>query len=126
MPVERQREYETICIVRPDAAEEDFSEIRERVDEVVENSGGHVLKHDDWGRRKLAYEIRDETEGRQFERGVYHYYRYIAPGGTVSEVERNLGLLDPVLKFLTVKLDDDLIAEERLARTDDEEVVVPT
>lgn len=127
MPVERQREYETICIIRPDAAEEDFSTIKERVENVVEDSGGHVLKFDDWGRRTLAYEIRDETEGRKFERGVYHYYRYMAPAGTVSEVERQLKLLDPVLKFLTVKLDDDLIPEERLARPEDEdEVVVPT
>ncbi len=128
MPVERQREYETIYIIRPDASEEDFSTVKERVEKVLDDSGGHVLKFDDWGRRTLAYEIRDKTEGKKFEQGVYKYYRYIAPPGTVSEVERHLGLLDPVLKFLTVKLDDDLVAEERLARPEEEEeeVVVPT
>ncbi len=125
MPVERQREYETIYIVRPDASEEDFETIRERVETVIEEAGGHLLTKDDWGRRQLAYEMKDKTEGRMFEQGVYHYYRYMVPPGTVDEVERFLRLLDPVLKFLSVKLDDDLIPEERLAQTGDLEIVVP-
>lgn len=126
MPVERQREYETIYIVRPDAAEEDIATIRERIESVLEEEGGHLLRFDDWGERRLAYEIRDKTEGRQFERGLYHYYRYLVPPGTVGELERHLRLLDPVLKFLSVKIDDDLIPDERLARSEEEEeVVVP-
>ncbi len=125
MPVERQREYETIYIVRPDASEEDFETIAERVEKVIEDEGGHLLTKDDWGRRQLAYEIKDKTEGRMFEQGVYHYYRYMVPPGTVEEVERHLRLLDPVLKFLSVKIDDDLIPEERLAQSGDLEVVVP-
>ena len=125
MPVERQREYETIYIVRPDASEEDSSTISERVESIIENEGGHLLRHDDWGTRKLSYEIKDKTEGRKFEQGVYHYYRFMVPPGTVAEIERNLRLLDPVLKFLSVKLDDDLIPDERLARPEEEEVVVP-
>ena len=91
MPVERQREYETIYILRPDAAAEDVSTIRERVEGVIGNEGGHLLKFDDWGSRKLAYEIKDKAEGRRFERGVYHYYRYMVPSGTVAELERNKG-----------------------------------
>lgn len=125
MPVDRQREYETIVIIRPDAAEDEFQEVRDRVDDVVDSEGGHMLQTDDWGRRTLAYEIKDSTEGRQFERGVYHYYRYIGPSGTVAELERNLKLLDSVLKFLTVKIDDDLIPDQRLAQPEEEEIVVP-
>lgn len=124
MPVERHREYETIVIIRPDAAEDEFSTVRERVAEAVESEGGQMIKNDDWGRRELAYEIKDTTEGRKFERGVYHYYRYLGPPGTVQELERNLKLLDEVLKFLSVKLDDDLIPEERLKRPEPD-VVVP-
>jgi small subunit ribosomal protein S6 len=123
MPVERQREYETIYIVRPDVAEEDLATIRERVETVIDSEGGHTLRFDDWGPRRLAYIIRDNSEGRKFERGHYQYYRYLVPPGTVTELERNLKLLDNVLKFLTVKIDDNLIPEERLARTPDEEEV---
>ena len=121
MPVERQREYETIYILRPDAAAEDVTTIRERVEDAIDSEGGHLLKFDDWGSRKMAYEIKDKTEGRRFERGLYHYYRYMVPSGTVAELERRLRLLDPVLKFLTVKLEDDLIPDERLARPEEEE-----
>ena len=122
MPVERQSEYETIYIVRPDAAEEDFAKVSDRVEKIIDAEGGHLLKHDEWGRRQLAYEIKDKTEGRRFEQGIYHYYRYMVPPGTVQEIERNLRLLDSVLKFLSVRLDDDLIAAERLARPVEEEV----
>lgn len=121
MPVERQREYETIYIVRPDASEEDFTSIRERVEGIIDNDGGHLIKFDDWGERQLAYEIKDSTEGRRFERAAYQYYRYLAPSGTITELERNLRLLDPVLKFLTVKIKDNLIPEERLAQPEEEE-----
>ncbi len=121
MPVERQREYETIYIVRPDIGDEEMAAIRERVESVIDNEGGHTLRFDDWGPRRLAYVIKDNTEGRKFERGHYQYYRYLVPPGTVTELERQLKLQDNVLKYLSVKLDDDLIPEERLSRSPDEE-----
>ena len=124
MPVERQREYETIYIVRPDADEEQIAEIQKRVKKVIEDEGGHILRSDKWGERKLSYEIKDKTEGKRFDRGVYHYQQYMVPPGTVAEIERHLRLLDPVLKFLSVKIDDDLVPDERLNRPE-EEVVVP-
>jgi small subunit ribosomal protein S6 len=124
MPVERQSEYETIYIMRPDSNDEDRSSVRERIEGVVEAREGHVLKFDDWGQRELAFEVRDPTEGKRYGRGVYHYYRYIGPNDTVAEVERNLRLVDVVFKYMTIKLDDDLIAEERLARPEEEEAEV--
>jgi len=114
--VERQREYETVYILRPGSDDESSSKARERVEGIIENSGGHVMKFDDWGLRKLAYEMRDRTEGVYHERGVYQYYRFLAPPETVAEVERNLRILDQVMKYLTVKLDEDLLADERLAQ----------
>lgn len=113
---ERQREYETVYILRPAADVESTSKARERVEGIIENAGGHVMRFDDWGLRKLAYEMRDRTEGVYHERGLYQYYRYLASPDTIAEVERNLRILDPVMKYMTVKLDDDLIAEERLAQ----------
>lgn len=121
MAAERQCEYETIFILRGDSNDEERTSARDRVEGVVEARDGHVLKFDDWGARELAYEIRDPTTGKRYDRGVYHYYRYIGPGDVVAEVERNLKLLDPVLKFMTIKVDDDLIPEERLARPEEEE-----
>jgi small subunit ribosomal protein S6 len=120
--VERQTEYETVYILRAGSTPEDVSKARERVEGIIENTGGHVLRFDDWGLRRLAYQVRDRTDASYHERGTYQYYRFLAPSKTVAEVERNLRILDPVLKFLTVKLQDGLIPAERLARGAEEEV----
>ena len=112
----RQREYETVYILRPNAPEEDNTKTRERVEGIIENAGGHVLKFDNWGMRKLSYAIRDKAEQEFHERGRYIYYRYLAPSETVAEVERNLRIIDPVIKFMTVKLEADLLPGERLAK----------
>ena len=113
MATELQREYETIYILRPGTDQDARAKARERVDGILNNSGGHVLKFDDWGDRRLAYRIRDR-EGTHHGRGLYQYYRYLAPGDAVQEIERNLRILDDVLKFVTVKLDEDLVPEERI------------
>lgn len=114
MAVDRHREYETVYILRPSAGEDVAQKTRDRVEGIISNGGGHLLRFDNWGSRKLAYPIKDKVEGVTMERGTYQYYRFIGPNDVVAEVERNLRILDPVIKFLTVKLEDDLIPEERL------------
>lgn len=121
MAAQRQNEYETIYILRPAAGEDDKAAARDRVQGIVADANGHSLKFNDWGSRRLAYRIRDAAEGRHHEQGVYQYFRYLAPGDTVAEIERNLRMLEPVLKYMTVKIEDDLIPEERLARPEEEE-----
>lgn len=114
MAVERQREYETVYILRPSAGEDIAQQTRDRVEGIITNNGGHVLRFDNWGSRKLAYEIQDRTDNVHVERGTYQYYRFIAPNELVSELERNLRIIDPVLKYMTVKLEEDLVPEERV------------
>ena len=101
MPVERQREYETVYILRPNATDEERTKAQERFD--------------DWGLRKLAYEIRDRGNAEYHDRGRYQYYRYVAPADTIAEIERNLRIVDAVIKYLTVKIADNLIAADRVA-----------
>lgn len=112
----RQTEYETVYILRPQVSEDDLTKTRERVEGIIENAGGHVLKFDNWGLRRLAYNIRDRAEQITHERGKFQYYRFIAPGATIAEIERNLRIIDPVLKFQTIKLEDNLIPAERLKK----------
>ena len=114
MAVERHREYETVYILRPSAGEDVAQKMRDRVEGIIENGGGHLLRFDNWGSRKLAYAIKDKVEGVTMERGTYQYYRYLGPNDVVAEVERNLRILDPGLKFLTVKREEDLNAVDRL------------
>jgi small subunit ribosomal protein S6 len=114
MAVERQTEYETVYIMRPGADEDETTKARERFEGIIENAGGHVLRFDDWGVRKLAYAIKVRAENASHKTGNYFYYRYLAPTDTVAELERNLRILDPVMKYLTVKLEADLVPEDRL------------
>lgn len=111
---ERQREYETVYLVRPDLNDEELETAKDRLEEAVDEAGGHVLKFDDWGVRELAYEVRDESSGEKFEQGRYQYYRYLLPSEEATALEDELQFVEPTLKYLTVKIDDDLIPEERL------------
>jgi len=111
---ERQREYETVYLVHPNLNDEQLENARERLSNAVEEADGHVLTFDDWGVRELAYEVRDESSGEKFENGRYQYLRYLAPSEEATVVEDELQFIEETLKYLTVKLDDDLIPEERL------------
>lgn len=109
-----QNEYELVTIVCPTATEDEVVKARSRIEGIIENDGGHVLRFDDWGMRKLAYPIRVRANNASYGTGNYTYCRFLAPPSTVAELERNLRILGQVMKYLTVKLEDDLIPEERL------------
>ncbi len=113
---DRQREYETVYLLRPDADADDRDAIEERLKGAVDEAGGHVLTFDDWGNRELAYTVQDDTDGRKFDQARYQYVRFLMPGQEVDAIERQLKLVESTLKYLTVKLDDDLIPEDRLEK----------
>lgn len=101
----RAREYETIYILKPDIDADGAERIGTRISEVVTRESGRLTKVESWGRRRLAYDI-----GKQ-RRGVYVYLKYLGGGKVVSEVERNLRLADGVLKYQTVLVRSDVVAE---------------
>lgn len=94
------REYEVIYILRPDVSKETAERVAGRVEDVVARLGGQLTRVENWGRRALAYEIRSH------KRGVYVYVSYLGDGALVAEIERNLRLLDEVIRFQTVKISD--------------------
>jgi len=96
------KEYETIYILRSDVDVEAAERVQARVADAVERERGKLVKVEAWGRRRLAYPI-----GKQ-RRGVYVYLKYVGGGGLVAEVERNLKLQEPVVKFLTVQTADEV------------------
>src|SRR5690349_20411345 len=101
----RAREYETIYVLRQDVDPDGADKVAGRVAEVVARESGKLVKVETWGRRKLAYTVAKQR------RGIYYYLKYLGGGGVVNELERNLRMLDNVLKFQTVLLCDDVIAE---------------
>ncbi len=101
------RRYETIFITHPELPEEDQIALQEKVRTIMAGWKGEILKIEDWGPRKLSYQIRKNARGRYF---LVDYFAE-APA-LVRELERMLRLNDGVLKFLTVKTTERLMAEQ--------------
>ncbi len=93
----RKREYETIYILRPDIANDAIGAVNTKIRGIIEAGGGRLLKVENWGRRKLAYEVKKQLKG------VYLFWKYLGDAGLVEEVERNLRLSDQVIRYYSVK-----------------------
>jgi small subunit ribosomal protein S6 len=96
------REYETIYILRPDVDNDVAGKVIDRARDVIKRLDGTLTKLDNWGKRKLAYPIQKNT------RGIFVYLKYVGFSDLVAELERNLGLLDEVVRFQTVLLQEDV------------------
>ena len=112
-----QREYETIFILRPDTNQEGITQVNGKVRTVIEQMGGKILKLDNWGKRKLAYEIKKQLKG------IYLYWQFLGSTGMVEEIERNLRMLDSVVRYYTVMVDSDIDPAARPSNVDEETFV---
>ncbi len=101
------RVYEVMFIVRPDVAEEDTDKLIAGFSATVTAGGGLVKTVEKMGRRKLAYMV------RKFNDGNYVLLTIEADGAGVLELERRLRVTEPVIKFITVRIDEE---EKRLAK----------
>lgn len=88
------REYELIFIVHPDLEETATNEVVEKVTGWITEAGGKIDKIDPWGKRRLAYEIRKQTEGQ------YFFVQTQMSPDFISELERNMRYLEPVMRYL--------------------------
>ena len=107
------RRYETFVIISPDISQDEREPLIERVKELITQMDGFLVLVDDWGERKLAYEIKKK------ERGYYVRFDYCGLAPLVNEIERFFRIDDRALKYMTVLLDKDAdlekIKEEKAA-----------
>jgi len=90
-------DYEILLMLDPDLADERQEEIVKRVRDLVEKGGGTWAGQDPWGRRKLAYEIDERSDG------VYHLLSFSAEGETLDEISRVLKIDDSVMRHLATR-----------------------
>ena len=95
------RTYELMFIVRPDMAEEDQDKLISTLESAVAASGGNVKSVDKMGKRRLAYTV------RRFHDGIYVLLTVEGGGGLIHELERRLRVTEPVIKFITVRIDEE-------------------
>ncbi|MCS7080625.1 MAG: 30S ribosomal protein S6 [Chloracidobacterium sp.] len=106
MNTKRDRLYEVMFVLDPDLTEEETDKIIESLSEQVSSHGGLVNKVEKIGRQRLAYMIRKGS--RKFHEGFYVLLHINGTGREIAETERRLRVLDPVIRFLTVRVDEDL------------------
>lgn len=94
------RKYEALYILRTDSSEQDVEELHEKLKGVIVNFGGVELRFENWGKRKLAYEMKKNPKG------VFFYHLYLGAGDVVQELQRHLRVSDLVIKFQTTVLED--------------------
>jgi small subunit ribosomal protein S6 len=102
LPKHRAREYETIFILNPEITTDGIEQIASRMTDVIGRLDGKLLHAENWGKRRLAYPV------RKHPKGYYVYLKYLGYSDMVQELERNMRMLEPVLKYLTVKLEEDV------------------
>src|SRR5215475_7497630 len=102
------RNYEIMFIVNPNAAEEEIDKINGLIENIITSGGGKVEKIEKMGKRRLAYEVEKQREG--------HYVLFViaANGDIVKECERRLRVMDQVIKYITVRTDEEARRGEKI------------
>ena len=96
------REYEFVYVIQPDATPEREAEIHQRIDQVVTDQAGRFLLRDDWGKRRLAYEI------KKFQKGHYFQVNFLGSGKEIAEIERLMRIDADILRYLSVLSNEDV------------------
>jgi small subunit ribosomal protein S6 len=106
-----ERLYDLIFIARPATPEEEIKKVIHTLETAVAEKGGKIEKTEHWGTRKLAYKVAKHREG------IYVYQQVRTNHGElVHELERRLGVQDAVIKYQTIRLDEELKRQKKLSQ----------
>ena len=104
-----ERLYDLIFIARPATPEDEIKKVEHAVEHACTEKGGKIEKSEHWGTRKLAYRVAKHREG------IYVYYQIrTSHGELISELERRLKVQDSVIKYMTIRLDEDIKRQKKL------------
>ena len=101
------RQYELVYIVNPETSEQEVADLHTQIEQIVQRFGGTFDKTENWGRRKLAYEIGHHREG------TYVVETITGSGELMKEIDRRLRVIDAVIRHLIVRVDAELRVAER-------------
>lgn len=102
-----RRTYEVMYIGTPDVGEDDIAQLNEAIEKMVAGEGGTVVRTDSIGRRPLAYPIKKKTEG------YYTLFEIEGSGQEIAELERRMRVNDTIMRFITVRVDEERKTAER-------------
>lgn len=113
------RRYECLVILDPELADEEVKNFSERFDQLIKTSNGETIKLEDWGMKKLAYLVKKRDKGR------YILFDFVGLPPLMAEMERQFKIAEEVLKYLTVKVDENIDLEAFKAAAA-EEAIAPS
>ncbi len=100
-------------IATPEASDDTIVSLNDAIVKLVEKEGGSVVRTDDWGRRRLAYPIKKKTEG------YYVLFEIEGSGQEIAELERRMRVNDLIMRYITVRVDEDRkAADKKMAKRD--------
>ena len=105
---DKKRTYEVVFIINPDADDNEVMRLSEAMQKIITNQGGSITKTEMMGRRQMAYEINHKREG------VYVLLEVEGTGGEIAELERRMRVNDQILRYRTIRVDDDRRRAEKL------------
>jgi small subunit ribosomal protein S6 len=101
MIVQAARQYEVVFIVDPGADDDEVNRLTDNHKQIVTDQGGVITKSESWGKRQLAYEILHKTEG------TFVLMEIEGSGKEIAELERRMRVNDRIIRYLTVRVDED-------------------
>lgn len=101
------RTYEVMYIIDPDTADDKIAKLNEAVGKLIEKEGGSIVRMDDIGRKRMAYQIQKKTEG------YYVLFEIEGSGQEIAELERRMRVNDMIIRYITVRVDEDRKAAEK-------------
>lgn len=102
------RVYEVMYIATPEAADDDITKLNDSLQTIITDQGGTIVRVDDMGRRKLAYEINRKKEG------YYVLFEIEGSGREIAELERRMRVNDLIMRYLTVRVDEERKTAEKV------------
>lgn len=99
------RRYESLVILDPDVPDDEVKGFTEKYGQIIKTHGGEIIKVEDWGPKKLAYVVRKRDKGR------YILFDFVGTPTLILEMERQFKISEDVMKYLSVKLDEEVDLE---------------
>lgn len=103
-----KRSYEVVFIVDPGVGDDEVMRLSETVQKIITSQGGQIVKTEMMGRRQLAYEINHKREG------TYILLEIEGSGAEIAELERRMRVNDQILRYMTIRVDEDRRRAEKL------------
>ena len=101
------RQYELVYIVTPEASEQEIADLHTQIEQIIQRMGGTLDKTENWGRKRMAYDIGRHREGN------YVVETITGSGELMKEIDRRLRVIDQVIRHLVVRVDEELRVAQR-------------